>query len=91
MSDIIQKCSNKNHEDINAIYYCKECKIYLCNKCLKLHSELFQNHLQLKLEESITGIFIEDIKNEKKKKLMENIKNLETSSNNIEELNNLSC
>lgn len=39
-----KKCSSKKHYKINAISYCKECKIYLCNKCLNMHLELFEYH-----------------------------------------------
>ncbi len=37
------------HKDIIAIKYCPECKIYMCNKCDKFHSELFQNHNTIKI------------------------------------------
>jgi len=131
------KCSSTKHKENNAISYCEECKIYLCNKCEKPHSELFENHHQFKLDTNIselfTGLckvenhfeileffcknhnqlccglcitkikgkkygqhsdceicFIENIKEEKKNKLNENIKNLQdlTNSliNNIDEL-----
>ena len=118
------KCSMKNHEKSDVNHYCQECKIYMCNKCENLHSELFQNHHLLKLgkdnKELFTGYcsieshvnkldffckdhnqlccleciskfkdkynnqhsncnicIIEDIKEEKKKKLNDNLKNLE--------------
>ena len=44
------KCSSKDHNEFDAISYCKECKIYICNKCEKYHSCLFQNHNSLPLE-----------------------------------------
>ena len=40
-----KKCSSKEHEEINAISYCKECKVYMCNKCEIFHSKLLKNHL----------------------------------------------
>ena len=43
-----KKCSSNKHE-INAISYCDLCKIYMCNKCSNLHSELFQNHQAINL------------------------------------------
>ena len=52
-----KKCSLKKHEGINAIYYCSECKIYMCNKCLNNHNELFQNHNLIKLDKNINLIF----------------------------------
>ena len=56
-----KKCSLEEHKEINAIKYSPECKIYMCNKCDKFHSEIFENHNQIKLEkgkdinELITG------------------------------------
>ena len=52
------KCSSEEHKDINAIIFCPECKIYMCNKCEKHHSPLFKNHQPYKLkkdEEIFTG------------------------------------
>ena len=127
-----KKCSSKKHENIDAIIFCNECKIYLCNKCENLHSELFYNHHQYKLDKDINDIFtglckienhsnkleyfcrehnelccaacisiikgkgngqhkdcdicfIEDIKEEKKNKLQDNIKYLNDISKTIEE------
>ena len=127
-----KKCSSKKHEGNNAIYCCTECKIYLCNKCLNNHSELFQDHNLIKLDKDINLIFtgfckepnhldkleyfckthnllccasciakikakgkgehnncdiclIEDIKEEKKSKLNNNIKSLEELSKTLEE------
>ena len=125
-----QKCTSKNHEEINANIFCQECRIYMCNKCEKIHSELCQNHHIYNLDKDIKEIFtgfckeenhleklqffcknhnqlccssciikikrkgkgqhgdcniynIEDIENEKKNKLNENIKCLEDLSNNL--------
>ena len=53
------KCSSEEHKDINAISFCPECKIYMCNKCENLHSPLFKNHHSNKLikdNEIFTGI-----------------------------------
>jgi len=132
MKTEIIKCSLKKHEENEAIIYCQECKIYMCNKCNKSHSDLFENHHQYTLEKDIKEIFtgfckeenhydnleyyckihnllccakciskfktkgsgkhgdcevclIEDIKEEKKEKLNENLKNLEDLSNNIQQ------
>ena len=46
----IKFCSNSEHQKINAIKYCIECKIYMCNKCEKLHSEFIENHHKYKIE-----------------------------------------
>ncbi len=131
MNNNNKKCSLKKHEEFNAISYCQECKIYMCNKCENHHIELFQNHHQYKLDKDINDIFtgfcieknhlelefycknhnklccaaciskikregkgqhtdcdicnIEDIKEEKKNKLKENIKILENLSNTFEQ------
>ena len=54
------KCYNKNHSEIKANSFCKECNVYMCNKCENFHSELFQNHhpnqLDIKIDEIFTGI-----------------------------------
>ena len=58
MENKIQKCSLKSHKEIDAISYCQECKIYMCNKCEKYHSELFNDsHHQYKLDKVTTDIF----------------------------------
>ena len=58
MKNQTQKCSSKIHKEINGIYYCPECKIYMCNKCENHHSELFQNdHHIFKLDKDIKQIF----------------------------------
>ena len=51
------KCSCKKHEESKAIFYCPECKIYMCNKCDNHHSELFQSHHQYKLDKDSKLIF----------------------------------
>ena len=52
-----KKCSLKKHSEINAINYCQECKIYLCNKCQNLHSELFESHHIFNLDKNINDFF----------------------------------
>ena len=55
-------CSNKKHQEINANIFCSECKIYMCIKCEKGHSELFNNMHDDKIikdintEDMFTGI-----------------------------------
>ena len=127
-----KKCSSEEHNDMDAIIYCKKCEIYLCNKCEIYHTKLFKNHQTLicgkDTEDFFTGYckeenhtdkleyfcknhnqlccaacivkikskgkgqytecnicFIEDIKEEKKNKLKENIKLLEELSNTLDE------
>ena len=126
-----KKCSLEKHKEIDAILYCPECKIYMCNKCESYHSPLFENHHSYQLnknEDIFTGYcqeydhleklkyfckshnklccaacivkfnkkgegqhkdcdvcYIEDIKEEKKNKLIENIKCLEELENKFNE------
>ena len=54
----MEKCASVNHKEIDAVSYCGECKVYLCNKCNKFHSEIFVNHNSIKLEgKDITELF----------------------------------
>ena len=133
MEKNMKKCSMVDHKEIDAISFCFECKISMCNKCEKYHCELFKNQHQniiikdKNIEEILTGIcreenhideliyfcknhnklccvgciakiraikngqhkdcdvcLIEDIENEKKNKLKENIKCLEELSSTFE-------
>jgi len=52
-----KKCSLKKHSEIDAINYCQKCKIYLCNKCKNLHSELFEIHHLYNFDKDINEIF----------------------------------
>ena len=125
------KCSLTEHSENDAIVYCQECKVYMCNKCEKLHSGFLKNHHLYNLDKNSNEIFtgmcteanhsmnlvfycqthnqlccaaciakikckgigqhkhckvyyISKIKNRKKKKLQENITNLEELSNKLE-------
>ena len=127
-----KKCSSKKHLEIDAINYCKDCKIYLCNKCQNLHLDLYEHQLYNLDKDGINDIFtdicqienhkikvdyfckthnqlccglciakiknklygqhtdcnvclIEDIKDEKKNKLKENIKQLKDLSKSLNE------
>ena len=123
----LKKCFTEEHQDIDAISFCRECGIYMCNKCDNTHSSFIKIHHTIKLnkdEETFTGYckeenhpmklvyycknhnqlccssciaklnkkndgqhkdcevcIIEDIKDDKKNKLKENIKLLEELSN----------
>ena len=52
-----KKCSLKKHSEIDAINYCQECRIYLCNKCKNHHSEIFDIHHLYDLDIDINEIF----------------------------------
>ena len=48
------KCFLTEHSTIEAIIYCQECKIFMCNKCEKNHLELFKSHHHIyKLDKNI--------------------------------------
>ena len=40
-----KKCFSKGHDEIDAIDYCQECNIYLCNECKNIHSKLLGHHI----------------------------------------------
>ena len=44
------KYSNKDDKNIDAILFCGECRIYMCNKCEKLHIKLFPTHQTYNLD-----------------------------------------
>ena len=54
-----QKCSIKSHKDLVVIKYCEQCKIFMCNKCLNHHKELFENHQLINLDKNNNEIFID--------------------------------
>ena len=125
-----KKCSFEEHKEVDAICYCHNCNVNLCNKCDNFHDKLCKAHKTYKFDKDNQEIFtgycpenhhtdilnffcknhnklccsgclcklktnnygqhkdcdvyiIEDIKEEKKIKLKENIKKLENLSNNI--------
>ena len=49
-------CSLKQHNETEAISYCPECKIYMCNKCEKVHFGLCQNHHPIILDKNFDDI-----------------------------------
>ena len=53
-----KKCSLEEEKEINAICYCQECRLYLCNKCETTHSKLFKNfHHCFKLDKDPNELF----------------------------------
>ena len=44
---------------MTALTFCQECRILMCNKCDKSHSDLFKNHHIYKLDKDIKDIFTE--------------------------------
>ena len=57
MKKEINKCSFPEHSNIEASFFCQECRIFMCNKCEKSHSDLIKNHHQYKLNKDINDIF----------------------------------
>ena len=51
------KCILKEHNEIDANFYCQKCNIYMCNKCEKFHSSLLSNHNSITLDKEISNIF----------------------------------
>ena len=52
-----KKCSLDEHNEIEAIYYCQECKIKMCYKCEKVHSGLLKNHHIYSSDKNLKEIF----------------------------------
>ena len=82
-----KKCSFKKHLEIDAIKYCIECKINLCNKCINHHSELFDEHHLFNLDKNENEIFTGFCQEKKHNIELEyfcNIKSLESLFNKLE-------
>ena len=62
----MKKCSMFDHKEIDAISFCIECKIYMCNKCEQTHSDLFKSQHQKivikdkNIDEIFTGFCTEE-------------------------------
>ena len=60
LNDNTIKCSNKEHEDKEAINYCYNCQTYLCDDCSDFHEGLLKNHIICSIDEinkeSFTGL-----------------------------------
>ena len=51
------KCTSIDHEALDAIIYCQQCRVYMCNKCEIFHSKLLKNHQTNKLDKNLKDIF----------------------------------
>ena len=51
------KCSLKEHKEVDANTYCLKCNIYMCNKCDKYHFNIFPNHQLISMDKDISQIF----------------------------------
>ena len=65
-----KKCSSDKHDQI-ALSYCNSCKVYMCNKCINHHSELFGKHQTITINKEINEIFTGICKEEKHKNELE--------------------
>lgn len=45
-----KNCFSKGHEQIPALYFCPECKIFMCKECENFHSKFFFNHNKFSLD-----------------------------------------
>ena len=52
-----QKCSLKEHKNSDSISYCKNCNIYMCNKCQIHHSEILKTHSTINLNNNFNDLF----------------------------------
>ena len=52
MDSITNKCYNEDHPNTEAVYYCIECKISMCQDCELLHSKLFKKHNRIALDKN---------------------------------------
>ena len=66
-----RKCSYKIHKESDAISFCENCKIFMCNKCLNHHKELFDNHQLNNIDIKNSEIFIDICKENGHEKKLE--------------------
>ena len=45
MENKSNNCSAKDHQEIKAISFCQECRLYMCENCKKIHLDLYNHHL----------------------------------------------
>jgi len=63
MENLKKKCSFKEHEKNDAISYCQECKIYMCDGCDDSHLKLYHHHwysLDKNKNEEILNIILKE-------------------------------
>jgi len=52
-----RKCNFKEHKEIDAVLYCQECQINMCNKCSTYHKGLIENHHLINIDENKKDVF----------------------------------
>ena len=50
-------CSSRDHNEIIAVSYCCNCRVFMCNKCENFHSNLLNNHKVFNIEYYLKGSF----------------------------------
>ena len=65
MDNQLKKCSMLEHNEIDAINFYFECKIFMCNKCENYHSLLFKSHHLYTLDKDLKEFFTGFCKEEK--------------------------
>ena len=53
----MKKCSLKEHKENEAIYFCYECRIFICNKSDIFHSNWYKDHHKYNPDKNLTEIF----------------------------------
>ena len=56
-----RKCSLSKHSEVDAVSFCQECKKHFCNKCQNHHTEIFEDHKLINLN-NLNEIFIDKCK-----------------------------
>ena len=57
METIKNKCSLDEHSNVDTVIFCQDCMIFMCNKCEKVHSEIFKKHNKFKFDRDIKDLF----------------------------------
>ena len=53
----MKKCSSLKHNENEAISFCQECRIYMCNKCENYHSKMFESHKSINIDKYTKDTF----------------------------------
>ena len=61
METLNKKCSSNKHPEIDAVFYCQDCKKYFCNKCQNMYSDILDDHQIINLNK-INEVFINKCK-----------------------------
>ena len=59
--EVNKKCSNKKHSELNAVSYCVDCNLYLCNKCLNIqyaYSDIYYININCNRHNNLWHLFL---------------------------------